>query len=379
MSPRIAVLGAGAMGASVSKLLARHEDVEILVLDMDAERAESAAAAAGPGRAEARSFDAEAGELPRVLRGAGAVAACLPYRLNLTAMRAALDAGVPYADLGGLFHMTRRQLELDGVFRAAGTPALIGIGACPGLSNVMARLASHRLDAVESIDIVDGSVDPALSGFAVPYSAETILDELDLPAMVFESRELREVPAGSGAVDYEFPEPVGRMEAVYTLHSELATLPSTIPGVRDVRWRLALPPAVMGAYRVLVELGLSSRDPVELPAGPVVPRDLLLALLKRLPAPSGPPADVEFLDVSATGTLDGHPAAFLGRSRFDPQPEGIGGGPFGTSAPIAVAARWLAAGRVPPGVHAPEDALDPEPFLEDLALEGVAFEVLVEA
>ena len=379
MSPRIAVLGAGAMGASVTKLLARHDDVEILVLDVDGERASAAAAAVGSTRAEARAFDAEAtGELAGALRGAGSVAACLPYRLNLTAMRAALDAGVPYSDLGGLFHMTRRQLELDGEFRAAGLPAVIGIGACPGLSNVMARLASQRLDAVDAIDIVDGSVDPSLTGFAVPYSAETILDELDLPAMVFEDGELREVPAGSGAVDYEFPDPVGRMEAVYTLHSELATLPTTIPGVRDVRWRLALPPEVIGAYRALVELGLASRQPVALASGDVVPRELLLALLRRLPAPSGPPADVEFLDVRATGTVDGAPASFLGRSRFDPRPEGIGGGPFGTSAPIAVAARWLAGGRVPPGVHPPEDAFDPEPFLEGLAAEGVAFEVVLE-
>src|SRR6266498_1144295 len=152
MSPRIAVLGAGAMGASVTKLLARHDDVEILVLDVDGERASAAAAAVGSTRAEARAFDAEAtGELAGALRGAGSVAACLPYRLNLTAMRAALDSGVPYSDLGGLFHMTRRQLELDGEFRAAGLPAVIGIGACPGLSNVMARLASHRLDAVDAI------------------------------------------------------------------------------------------------------------------------------------------------------------------------------------------------------------------------------------
>ena len=35
------------------------------------------------------------------------------YPFNLDVMRAALAARVPYADLGGLFHMTRRQYELD--------------------------------------------------------------------------------------------------------------------------------------------------------------------------------------------------------------------------------------------------------------------------
>jgi lysine 6-dehydrogenase len=156
---RIAILGAGAMGGAAARLLARHDDVELLVIDADGDRA--GAVAAGVARAEARGFDATAGgeALAAGLAGADAVAACLPYRLNLDAMEAALAARVPYADLGGLFHMTRRQLELDGRFRQAGLSAVIGIGCCPGLSNVMARLAADRLDEVRSIDIVDGSID----------------------------------------------------------------------------------------------------------------------------------------------------------------------------------------------------------------------------
>jgi lysine 6-dehydrogenase len=165
---------------------------------------------------------------------------------------------------------------------------------------------------------------------------------------------------------------------VYTLHSELATLPGTIEGVRDVRWRLALPPAVHEGFRLLAGLGLAGTEPVQTRSGPVVPREVLLALLRRMPAPEGPAGDVEFLDVLAGGTLGGRRAAFLGRARFDPQPEGIGGGAFGTALPIAVAARWLAEGRVEPGVHPPETALDPVPFLEELARDGVSLSISVE-
>jgi len=365
---RIAVLGVGAIGAAVAKLLERHKDTDVLVLDADRERAERVAAELE--RGEARSVDVTGEELVAALREVDAFAACLPYRLNLTAMEAALAARCPYADLGGLYHMTLRQLELDPRFRDAGLPAIVGIGACPGVSNLLAGLAAGVLDRVHTLDIYDGAVDSG-AAFSVPYSAETILDEFTLPAIVFEDGVLREVPAGSGAVRHRFADPVGEIEAVYTLHSELATLPTTIAGVRDVRWRLALPEGLANVFATLAGLGLGSTEPVETAGGKVRPRDVLLELLARLPGPTGPPGDVEALEIVATGERDGRPATFAGRALFEPQAEGIGGGAFGTAAPIAVAVRWLAEGRVRPGVRPPETALDPEEFLEALRSEGV--------
>lgn len=368
---RIAVVGAGAMGGAAARLLARRDDVELVILDPDAGRAEAVVTSIG--RAEARTGGASA----EALSGADAVASCVPYRLNLEVMAAALEARVPYVDLGGLYHMTLRQLELDERFRDAGVPALLGVGCCPGLSNVLARAGADRLGSASSIDLVDGAVDQD-AGFGIPYSAETILDEFTIPAMVYEDGGLREVPAGSGPVPWRFPEPLGEMEAVYTLHSELATLPKTIEGVRDVRWRLALPPAIADGFRLLVDLGLAAEDPVETPSGPVVPRDVLRAALARLPGPQGPPRDVEALVVKVAGTRRGRASVFIGEALFRPTPEGISAGAFGTAIPIVVAARWLAQGRIAPGVHPPESALAPQEFLEELAAEGVSLRLSLE-
>ena len=372
MGARIAVLGAGAMGSAAALLLARHrEEAELLVLDADADRARAAVRRAGHG--EARGIDAAAGDLAAALRGVDVVANCLPYRLNLPVMEAALAAGCHYADLGGLFHTTRKQLELDPRFGEAGRAAVLGIGSAPGLTNVLARLGADRLDRVASIDLVDGSVDVGEERFAVPYSAQTVLDEFTLPAMVFEDGELREVPAGSGVVEWAFPEPVGVQPAMYTLHSEPATLPFTIPGVRDVRWRLALPRAIHDGFRFLVDLGLASPEPLETPHGPAVPREVLVAVLDRLPQPSGPPRDVEYLDVRVAGEKDGRPATHVALARFDPSPEGLSAGAFGTALPIAIAVRWMAEGRVESGVHPPETAFDPVAFVAECEREGVGF------
>src|SRR2546429_536568 len=109
----------------------------------------TARAPTGPGRRPPRArcrrpgtplppapVDITGGSLTDALRGCGAVAACIPYRLNLPVMEAALAAGCGYADLGGLFHTTLRQWELHDRFAAAGIPAILGIGSAPGITNV---------------------------------------------------------------------------------------------------------------------------------------------------------------------------------------------------------------------------------------------------
>jgi len=369
---RIAVLGAGAMGSAAAVLLGRHAEVDLLVVDVDAARAARVAERAG---ARARALKADE-SVATVLKDVSAVAACLPYRLNLDMMEAALAAGCHYADLGGLFHVTLKQWELHDRFRDAGLSAVMGIGSAPGITNVLARLGADALDAVASIDMVNGAVDLSEGGgaFGVPYSAETILDEFTLPAMVFEDGELREVAAGSGVVDWAFPEPIGTQPSMYTLHSEPATLPRTVPGVRDVRWRLALPRAVHEGFAFLVEAGLASRDPVMTSSGPVVPRDVLAAVLNRLSAPDGEPEDREVIDVRVAGTKAGAETVFRGLARFAPSPEGLSAGAFGTAIPIATTVRWQAEGRVRPGVHPPETAFDAGAFAQDLEREGVGVE-----
>jgi len=160
---------------------------------------------------------------------------------------------------------------------------------------------------------------------------------------------------------------------MYTLHSEPATLPRTIPGVRDVRWRLALPRPVHEGFVFLVRTGLASRDPVMTSSGPVVPREALAAVLNRLSAADGEPSDREVIDVRVAGTSGGAPATYRSLASFEPSPEGLSAGAFGTAIPIATTVRWLAEGRVPAGVHPPETASDPAAFVGDREPEGVGF------
>jgi len=92
-----------------------------------------------------------------------------------------------------------------------------------------------------------------------------------------------------------------------------------------------------------------------------------------MPATDGEPHDIEFLDVRVAGTQAGKPATYRGLARFEPTTEGLSAGAFGTAIPITAAVRWMAEGRVEPGVHPPEAAFDADAFIAELAAEGVEF------
>ena len=106
----------------------------------------------------------------------------------------------------------------------------------------------ERLDAEPvSMEIWAASRDPAAADhpFPAPYSVRTLLDELQMKPMVVRDGELEEVEPLSGEAEREFPEPIGRAKGIYTLHSELATLPAAYPSLREASFRLCLAPGLL--------------------------------------------------------------------------------------------------------------------------------------
>jgi saccharopine dehydrogenase-like NADP-dependent oxidoreductase len=269
----------------------------------------------------------------RTLEGAEVVVNCAAYRLNIPVMRGALQAGAHYVDLGGLFHVTRLQLELEADFRDAGLTALLGMGSAPGKSNLLAKAAVERLGAPpESMEIWAASRDPAAAGhpFPAPYSVRTLLDELHMHPMVVEGGELVEAEPLSGEAQREFPDPIGRATGIYTLHSELATLPVAYPSLRSASFRLCLAPGLLDKLLAL-EDGEEPEPYVQSPQA----------------------AAAHVVEVSG----DGSQVVGMAWTR--------GGSARSTAEPPARAAVEIAEGKLgAPGAHAPEAAIaDPEGFL----------------
>jgi len=378
---RAVVVGGGGLTGqcSVRDLATSGAFDEVVAADLDLALAERAAHAAGP-RATATKLDVrDHTALVQLLVGADVCVNAVQYGFNLAVMEAAFAARVPYLDFGGLFHMTRRQLALDERFRAEGLIAIPGLGQVPGISNVLAMEACQDLERVESLVLRDGWRDLTLNGpeISFTWSPSTFLDEMVMPAVVFEKGTYRDYPAMSGAEEYDFLPPVGRTRLYRTLHSEPATLPDSLrdKGIQHCEWKEGGPG--IEVLRTMALLGLGSDRPLDVRGQSVSPRDFVLALLKReklLGAPEGIVVnDWEVCDIEIHGTLKGHPVVRHALARFPPRPDWhLTATEYAVGVAGAVGAELLASGQVSArGVVPPERCVPPGPFRAALKARGI--------
>jgi saccharopine dehydrogenase (NAD+, L-lysine-forming) len=356
---RAALLGAaGTIAPAIVRDLADSEEVDsILLLDLRGEVAAAVAAEQGLGKATAREADARSGLGP-ALDGAEVLVNAASYRVNLDAMRACLDAGCHYLDLGGLYHVTGEQLALHSEFEAAGLLAVLGIGSSPGKTNVLAARAVAELGGeVERVDVIAGGrdLDPP-PGFSVPYALQTLIDELTMRPIVLRDGAPVELDPLADGGEYDFGEPIGTAATIHTLHSELRTFGESF-GCSEASFRLSLAPELLERLR---ELAAGGQEDVERAAAEAV-------------RPSAKTVAVHVVEARARGRL------VRMRAVTPPHEEwGLGGGIVSTASPAAATVRLLARGAIEArGALPPERCLDPARMLAELRRRGAEFDAEV--
>jgi len=376
MSRKVVVLGgAGAMGQVIVRDLCQAKGVdEVVIADFNTDKANELKATIKSNKLSVAFADIkDKSKMAEAFSGAQCVINSTPYQFNVNVMEAALASGLHYIDLGGLFHTTRKQLELDSKFKDKKLTAVLGMGAAPGMTNVMAAKGAEELDTVESIDIVIGCVDfvAVEQPFCPPYALDTILDEYTLEPMVYENGKFKAVPPVSGEISVDFAEPVGKSDAILTLHSEVATLPLTYEkrGIKSCTFRLGLPRSFHHNLKFLVDLGLGSSDDLKVDGVAVKPRKFLAALLQRLPQPSADPDDCEIVRVDVRGKKNGRQTLVrLETTVVSDDKWKVSSGALDTGVPPSIVAQMILDGQISNhGVLAPEACVPTQPFFDELA------------
>jgi saccharopine dehydrogenase (NAD+, L-lysine-forming) len=363
------------MGCIAVQDLARDRRVDqVVIADQNTEQARTVAGIIGSPKVSIQHLDAAVpGALVAVLKDADACLNAMVYYMNLQVMEACLETKVPYTDMGGLFHLTRKQLELNDRFAEAGVSAVLCMGSAPGVPNVQTRYAADRLDTIEYVRIYDGIKPPPPGSTNFSYAVPTIIDELTMPPVVYRDGEFVACEPLSEFEDYWFTPPLGLLPMHLSLHSEPVTIARSFQhkGLRECFFKInywGMAKEMVEKVRVLADFGFAGGEPVDVRGQHIVPRDLLVTLMADYvpsvtdmlaPPKNEPPDWVKEIVTEIKGTRNGQTLTYrLGTLTCK--------GALPTGVAPARTAIWLAERRFGAGVHAPETVVEPETFFEEL-------------
>jgi saccharopine dehydrogenase-like NADP-dependent oxidoreductase len=362
---RILVLGgSGEMGSAAVADLVERTDHEVTVGDIRVEASHELLDRLG---APDRVVDVDVDDpqsLATALAETDVVLNATYMRQNVRVTDAAVAAGVHLVDLGSYHPETLQQLERDAAAEAAGCRIVPGCGVAPGLTNVLARLGADRLDSVDAIRMYSYITHPMWTS---PGIVVTRFDASTGTSIAWEDGEPVEYLSFSGEERFAFPEPYGEQEVHFVPHPEPLTMPRTID-VRDVVFKVGYPADETARIRALLELGFDSDEPFMLDGVAVSPRGFAAAYIGR----RGIAADERSANVKhvrVEGVRDGQPMTLT--YDFAVEQTGRSASAAITGTVAAIAADLVADGG-PVGVHPPEAAFAPRPFVEALAERGLA-------
>ncbi len=365
----IALGGTGGMGRYAVRTAAGFDFVEqVVVADRDGAAAERFAREIGS-KAVSAVVDVRDAEALKALVARGDVVLNTVgpfFRFGVPILRAVIEAGRNYLDICDDWEPTLEMLDLHDEACRAGVTAVIGLGASPGVTNLMAVLAIRELDRAEAVYTV-WDLDSAKPEQIGPEpSAAMVHGMLQLTGSirVWEDGGYADVkPVRKLTIDYPG---IGVRPAWSIGHPEAVTLPRYFPDLKVSRNLMVTNRANIVALRLmggLVNAGLITIEQAARVAEKVegtgvgrTPEDFIREVNRggRLPLPP--------LFALAEGFKDGAPAsaavAVLGAPAG-----GMGGA---TGVPLATGLTLFHDRSPDPGVYAPEGIVDPEAYLEFL-------------
>lgn len=293
---RVLVLGgAGHIGSKiVSELRDLDLSLEVVIGDKDVERAQNIASKIG-GNVGVLAIDATIEDsLVNAMKRFDVVISALGpfYRFGVPVLRAAIRAGVNFVDINDDYDATEEALKLHEEARKRGVTALIGLGATPGVTNMLAYYGARRLDEVLEIGTywIWTALDPTMGPAIIDHFFHAITGMVT----TYKDGKWIKIPALCEPERFKFPSPIGEWEVAHVGHPEPVTIPRYIK-VRNVYNKGGVWPSELNEVaKVFSKLGLTSFEEVRVRDQTFKARELAVAITLSLPRLM-PPEEVERL------------------------------------------------------------------------------------
>lgn len=236
---RVAIVGAGAVGARAARqLLATASVDEVVVRDSRRAVADAVVRSLGTGAV------LDEPRRDRAVPAADVVLLATPCGTHVDLARDALVREIPVVSVSDDLDDVRGLLRLDSRARAGSVSLIAGAGMMPGLSGVLAMHGARRFDAVHEIHV-------AKMGTGGPACARQRHRALRSSAEDWRDGEWVRRPGGSGRELCWFPSPIdahdcyrGALPDTLLLHDafpEVGRITSRVAGTRRDRLTMHLP------------------------------------------------------------------------------------------------------------------------------------------
>lgn len=368
------------MGSATVMDLVYSEVEEIVIADYNFEGAKQVADQyrKRKSKVSAQFVDANNHDgLVKVIKDADvAVSTIAPYYLyGLKVLKAAIDAGVNFADVSADFDITREMLALNDQAKRAGMTAITGMGTSPGLTNLLAKYGADKLDRVDEIHMAwaDGPESPV--GPATTYDWFHCITGM---VPTYRDGKWVDVPAGSEPEIVDFPP---KIEVFHVGHAEAVTVPRYIKGLKVVTIKGVVTPLYFSWLSFyLANFGFTSKKTLRVKDVSITPMDFTVALLDEMPEHATMTLSrileeepiARGLRVDVIGEKDGETTRFI--YRLVPAEGATAVPPEPTSTSFSIGAQMLARGDIKAkGVFAPEGCVPVEAFRAELRKRGIDF------
>ena len=279
---KILIIGAGAAGSIIAKLLADKTEVEqVIVGDID--------------QSKARKFLTPSSKITfKILDAkdpAAVVSAAKSFNLLINAslpefneilMKAALEARVNYQDLAsGWEDGEIEQLKYAKDFQERNLKAVINASASPGVTNLVAKELASKLKRIEYVKVrllEDVNSDVPFTA----WSKAIFFDEIWHKPLAWEFDRFVAKNNFSEEEIYDFPEPFLNKKCYLLAQEDIGTIPLYI---KTKYADLKAGGSEMEFARTLFKLGLFKKRQVKIGDAMVAPYDVLLKVWPDVPAP----------------------------------------------------------------------------------------------
>lgn len=391
---RILIIGAGGVGTVVAKKVAQNHDVftNIMLASRTKSKCDKIASEIKEVKIETAQVDADnVSELVALFtqwKPDLVINVALPYQ-DLTIMEACLEAKCNYLDTANYEPRDEAKYQYSWQwayhdrFKEAGLMAILGCGFDPGVTSVFtAYAAKHHFDEIHYLDIVDCNGGDHHKAFATNFNPEINIREITQKGKYYQDGEWHETEPQEIHKTLHYPG-VGPRESYLLYHEELESLVKNYPTLRRARFWMTFSEEYLTHLRVIQNIGMAGIEPINYNGMEIVPIQFLKAVLPN-PQDLGHDYTGETsIGCRIRGIKDGKECTYYIWNNCSHQAAyretGTQGVSYTTGVPATTGALMFAKGLWKgAGVFNVEE-FDPDPFLEELAKQGLPWHETIDA